>query len=236
MSTPETRSRIIAFASPKGGVGKSTTCACIAGALAARGHKVTILDLDLNRTLEQWSLRFPGVVPNLTVMGLEEAALIPTVKSIYYNDGFVLIDVAGSFSTATIAAATIADLTISPAKLSAPDIIEARKLNRNIRELGLKINKPINHRLLLNEVSPLWPTYQRAALADAQRAGIPLFETILNQRAPFAEMFLTGQPPHFADKTREPIIKAVAQLDALMDEVMDALDGTPAHDVHQEAA
>lgn len=220
---------IIAFASPKGGVGKSTTCACLAGSLAARGHSVTILDLDQNRTLEQWAKRFPGQLKGISVEGVDEDAFLDRIRELYHQaSGFILIDVAGAFHKTTIAAATIAHLTISPAKLSAPDIIEAVKLNREIRQLGEKVGKPINHRLLLNEVSPIWPTYQRAALVDVERSGIPRFETVIHERAPYAELFLTGQTPHMAEKTREPIIKAVAQLDALTDEVLAALEDAPA--------
>jgi len=222
---PATDPHIIAFASPKGGVGKSTSCACLAGALRSRGHTVSILDLDQNRTLEQWAKRFPDQLRGIAVEGVEEEGFIDRIRELYDTaQGFVLVDVAGAFQKTTIAAATIAHLTITPAKLSAPDIIEAVKLNREIRQLGAKIGKAINHRLLLNEVSPLWPTYQRAALTDVERSGIQRFETIIHERAPYAEVFLTGQPPHFAEKNREPIIKAVAQLDALVDELLAALD------------
>jgi len=227
MNTPPLLSGpyIIAFASPKGGVGKSTTCACLAGALASRGYDVTILDLDQNRTCKQWADRFPDQHGNIKVEAVEEGAFIERVKAVYaQTSGFVLIDVAGALSDATIAAATIAHMTISPAKLSAPDIIEAVKLNREITKLAGKIGKPINHRLILNEVSPIWPTYQRAALSDVNRSGIPAFETVIHERAPYAELFFTGQTPHFADRSRETIIKAVAQLDALTDEILEALD------------
>lgn len=221
--TPLARASIIAFASPKGGVGKSTTCAALAASLAKRGNQVIILDLDQNRTLEQWSLRFPEELRKISIRGVGEGDLIETIQQLYHQNAYILIDVAGAFHKTTIAAATLADLTITPARLSAPDIIEAVKLNREIRQLGAKIGKPIDHRLLLNGVSSIWPTYQRAALVDVERSGIPSFETIINDRAPYGEMFLTGQPPHFADQTREPVIKAVAQIDAFTNEVLQAL-------------
>lgn len=52
----------------------------------------------------------------------------------------------------------------------------------------------------------------------------PRFETVIHGRAAYAELFLTGQTPHTADKSREPVIKAVAQLDAFTDEVLEILD------------
>jgi chromosome partitioning protein len=45
---------IITCASSKGGVGKSTTCACLAGAFAHLGQTVHIVDLDANRTVSRW--------------------------------------------------------------------------------------------------------------------------------------------------------------------------------------
>ena len=45
---------IVAFASSKGGVGKSTICAAVGAWLASRGEDVLILDLDHNRTVDRW--------------------------------------------------------------------------------------------------------------------------------------------------------------------------------------
>ena len=45
------------------------------------------------------------------------------------------------------------------------------------------------------------------------------FDTLLHQRAPYAEAFLTGQPAHYADRNRPPVRKAVAEIDALIEEL-----------------
>ncbi|MBJ7532545.1 ParA family protein, partial [Rhodomicrobium vannielii ATCC 17100] len=60
---------IIAFASSKGGVGKSTICAAIAARLAQGGAKVIVLDLDHNRTLERWGRKTK--IPTLAVLAIE---------------------------------------------------------------------------------------------------------------------------------------------------------------------
>ena len=68
-------------------------------------------------------------------------------------------------------------------------------------------------------MSPLFPTYQRAALADIARSGMQRFDTMLTERAAYAEIFMTGNPPHYADQSREPVRKAVVELDMLAREV-----------------
>ena len=56
---------IIVFASSKGGVGKSTTCAALGAFLAGRGERVHVMDLDQNQTLAVWAER--GRIENLDV-------------------------------------------------------------------------------------------------------------------------------------------------------------------------
>lgn len=221
----------ISFASPKGGVGKSTTCASIAGALASHGHHVHILDLDQTKTLHRWVTRFRP--RGITLESVKEADLIVHLKRLYAErQGFILIDVAGAFSDGMVAAATVADVTISPAKLSEPDVMEATKLHYEMQALAERIGKPICHRIVLNEVSALLPTYQRAVLDDLARSGVQRFDTLMHQRAPYAEVFLTGQTPHYADRSREPVRKAVEEVGYLVEEIYGLLQ----HLELQEAA
>ena len=87
---------ILTFASSKGGVGKSTTCAAVAAALALAGDRVLLLDLDQNRTLQRWSKKAP-------IDGLDVAAIEPkdfgSVFRDHANSGeydHICIDLPGS--------------------------------------------------------------------------------------------------------------------------------------------
>jgi chromosome partitioning protein len=53
----------IVFASPKGGVGKSTAAVLLATELASHGGSVRMIDADPNRPLTQWANR-PGKACN----------------------------------------------------------------------------------------------------------------------------------------------------------------------------
>jgi len=218
---------VISFSSPKGGVGKSTTCACLAGSLAARGNKVHILDTDTNRTLADWALDFPQDTTGITVEAISEGTnLLGHLRQLCSTlDGFIFVDVAGAWETYALAAASVADLVISPAKLNVPDLKMAAKTRAFLDHLGTTLGRPITHRVLINEVSALASShYQRGAFKSLESAPFTAFNTLIGDRAPFAEIFSTGQTPHFADQSREPVRKAVAQLDELTNEVLATID------------
>ena len=59
--------RAILIANPKGGSGKTTLSTNLAGLLALRGDKVSILDLDRQRSASQWLANRP---PGLSPIGL----------------------------------------------------------------------------------------------------------------------------------------------------------------------
>ena len=223
------RPSIIAFASPKGGVGKSTSCINIAGALCAAGHDVHIIDLDQTQTLGRWFANHREAlatkVPNLSVVTHPEAQILEHLQEAFYaRSGFILVDVAGALGQAMLHAATIADLTITPSKLSEPDIMEAYKLHTRMVALGEEVEKPILHRILVNEVAALLPGYQVHALEQIANNDLQRFETLIHNRAAYAEVMFSGEPPHFADRNRPPIRKAIEEIDALVREVFAILN------------
>ena len=57
----------IVFASPKGGVGKSTSALLLGCQLASNGATVTIIDADPNRPLARWA-SLPHKPANVTVI------------------------------------------------------------------------------------------------------------------------------------------------------------------------
>lgn len=225
--TAKQRPLIIAFASGKGGVGKSTTCACLAGALAARGHRVHILDTDTNRTLADWAQDFPQELAGITVEAITEGTdLLTHLKVLCATlDGFVFVDVAGAWETYALAAISVADLVITPAKLNVPDLKMAAKAKAFVDHVAKDAGYPILHRVLINEVSPLVSShYQRGAFKSLASAPFTSFETVILNRASIAEFFSTGATPHFAEQSRESVQKAVAQLDSLADEVLHLIE------------
>src|SRR3954453_12454610 len=88
----------IAFASSKGGAGKSTSAVLLAIELASRGASVTIIDADPNQPVSRWS-RKPGSPEKLTVISeVTEETLIDSIDSAARKTSFVIVDLEGTAS------------------------------------------------------------------------------------------------------------------------------------------
>ncbi len=216
---------IITLASSKGGVGKSTTTAALAGALAFAGARVHIVDLDSNHTVWRW-LGDGRSSPRLTVSAADPQDLTEHLSAMTakHKPDITIIDIAGSYERALTVAIARAHLTIIPAAPSEADIFEAARVARHIRSVFQAFGREPLYRLLLTRVQPLASHAQLYACAEIERLKLPAFTTAIHHRAAYMEIGLSGLAPHFSDRKRAPVAKAVAELDALVAEI-DAIVG-----------
>ena len=217
---------IITLASSKGGVGKSTTCAALAGAYAKAGERVHIVDLDNNRTVSRW-LSDDAVRPkNLTVSVPDPLILTEHLQEAarHYTPDVILIDVAGTYERALTIAIARAHLTIIPASTTEADIFEAARVAGHIQTMYAAFDRVPLYRVLATRVAPLVTHAQAHAFKEIARLKLPLLRTIIAHRAAYEEIGLSGLPPHFADAGRATTAKAVAELNQLKSEI-DALIG-----------
>ena len=193
---------IVTFASSKGGVGKSTTCACIASALALEGARVLLIDLDQNRTLDRWARKAP-------INGLTVSAIEPQKFGGFFRDSeasgnydHICIDLPGRREVTLFKALARSDLVIIPAQASEPDLREALVVVGDIRDVNETTNRAIPYRLLLTKVYPLRTRVTDFAYQELARHGLPLFRTALVERSAYREMFLNGQPPTLTEREK----------------------------------
>lgn len=218
---------IIAFASGKGGVGKSTSCLGIGGALAKAGHQVHIIDFDQTQTLWGWysSMENAQAIPNLTVEEAPHQNLDVFFQDLYKNrSGYVLIDLAGTMTDMVMLVAALATIVVIPTKLGWADAQEANKLAQRVSALAHKVKKPITCRLLLNEIPFVYGAAQLHMLRLIDQLDIKRFENLLHTRPAYTEPQITGLPLHFDDQSRAPTRKAVQELDLVVEELLSILN------------
>ena len=209
---------IIVFASSKGGVGKSTTCAALGALLATRGARVHIMDLDQNQTLAVWSQR--GQIANLDV-----AAVQPEQFSEHFREAsqgafdHIFIDLAGVREITLMKAIGKADLVIIPAQHSEPDVRQAMMIVRDIQDIEETLGRPVPYRVLFTKVRPLRTKLDQFIEEELAREKIARFAVQLVDRIAYKEMFLNGIPAH----AKEPDRGAGAELAMLASEIEQAL-------------
>jgi chromosome partitioning protein len=186
---------IISFASSKGGVGKSTTCAAIGARLAQRGEQVLIIDLDQNRTLERWGRK--AKIAGLTVKAIERDNFTQEFRDNVTAGAVdhILIDLAGAREATVLKAIARSDLVVIPAQASEPDLREALVVVSDIRDVAEEKGGPIPYRLLLTKMPSLRTRVTDFAYQELARLGLPIFRTVMVERVAYKEMFLTGSPP-----------------------------------------
>jgi chromosome partitioning protein len=211
---------ILTFASSKGGVGKSTTCAAIASALALQGARVLLIDLDQNRTLDRWARKAP--IGGLTVSAISPDEFGDFFRKAETSGDFdhICIDLPGTREVTLFKALARSDLVVIPAQASEPDLREAIVVVKDIRDIGETTRRPIPYRLLLTKVYPLRTRVTDFAYAELARKGLPLFRTALVERSAYREMFLNGQPP----TVTEPEKGAGLEITGLLEEIRTVID------------
>ncbi len=216
---------IITLASSKGGVGKSTTTACLAGAIASLGKKVHIIDLDNNKTVSRWFADDKTRPALISVSSPDQAQLTEHLQEIAVTiaPSAILIDIAGNYERALTVAVARAHLTIIPACTTEADIYEANRTAQHIQNVYAAFGKKPIYRLLFTCVQPLVSHAQAYAYKEVERLRIPKFKSIILQRAAYMEIGLSGHPPHFSDQSRSTVAKAVSELNQLVMEIFAVL-------------
>jgi len=215
---------IISFASSKGGVGKSTTCAAIAAKLAQDGDRVLVLDLDLNQTVARWGRK--SRLKTLTVETVEADAFTTTFREKLGGGSFdhILIDLAGTREATLLKAMARSDLVIIPAQASEPDLREALVIIDDIRDVIEAGAANLRYRVLLTKLFPLPTRVTLFAHREIKRHALPAFKAGLVERAIYREMFLTGKGPTEA----EPRGKAAREIEQLVAEIKAVVAAVPA--------
>lgn len=204
----------IAFASPKGGAGKSSSSILLGSDLAERGSTVTIIDADPNHPLVKWGKKH-GRPATLTVAEANgEEQLVDAIEDAVRKTAFVIIDLEGTASSAVGVAMSRADLVIIPTKGSDLDAAEAVKAIKFIRFQERVYRRAIPYCVLFTQTRPaIRPRTQMNIENELREQKIPMFGTQLHERDPFRAIFAYGGTLSGLDP------KQVRGIDAARDDV-----------------
>ena len=183
----------IAFASPKGGAGKSSSSILLGSDLAERGSTVTIIDADPNHPLVKWGKKNgrPAILTVIEANGEEQ--LVDAIEDAARKTAFVIIDLEGTASSAVGVAMSRADLVIIPTKGSDLDAAEAVKAIKFIRFQERVYRREIPYCVLFTQTRPaIRPRTQMNIENELREQKIPMFGTQLHERDPFRAIFAYG--------------------------------------------
>jgi len=183
----------IVFASPKGGVGKSTAAALLASELASHGGAVTMIDADPNKPLSQWA-SLPGKPERLSVIdSATEDSIIDLIESAALKATFVIVDLEGTASMMAGYALSRADLVIIPAQGSNLDATEAVKAIKLVRSQEKAFQRKIPFSILFTRTSAaIRPRSLQSIEAEFAQNGVPMFGSQIHERDAYRAIFAFG--------------------------------------------
>jgi len=182
---------IISITSLKGGVGKSTISQNLAVCFAHMGYKVAIVDTDTNASSVHWSGIRDEELPEITVMGITDAAALrKNIKQLHKDYDLIIIDGTPSLSKLVSTIIVLGDIVLIPVRPSGLDIWATEKFIEKY-EQAKALKEEVEAYFVLNEYNPRVSLNQsiKEALAELE---IETLKSSLRHRIAYEEVVVMG--------------------------------------------
>ena len=194
MAKPNFR-RVIALVATKGGAGKTTVAACLAGEWRRRGLDVALLDADPQRTLSAWH-GSDGPLGAIPIGAATGASVDPALQGLMKQHALVIVDTAGFANRYTLAVLRWADIALVPFGPSPADALGAAQTIKML----LDVNATVERRLTPVKVIMVMNGATRGAMTEhikgeVARLGMPVLAPSISRRQVYAEAMLAGSAP-----------------------------------------
>lgn len=234
-ASAESRAVTICFASPKGGVGKTSSCLALIGAIHQHNPAASIYAIDLDRqysmvkffqsrekagrTTDRLKLSYVESVQQLDANEAHERV----TKAKAEND-FVLIDTAGKTAAETLYFCFHSDIVIIPTDLCVTEFRPGLMFYSEFVAMMNKIGTPITTRFLFTKHSAnIVDTKTKAVRKYIVDSGLPLFDAELHSQFAYKHLEASGLFIHEQAQTepgRAGHRNALREINALCDEIL----------------
>ena len=206
---------IITVFNHKGGVGKTTISVHLAGALSRRGHRVMLVDADVEGNAMAW-LSAGESLTHIRCANLAQAGskLHQRLRSFVDDNDIIIIDCPPYVNgKATRSALLVSDIALMPVRPSAPDLWSSESTERLLQDITTT-NESLRMYAVWNQFTP-GRLISKPSVVHLEEMEIPPLETRLGDREVYRHAAMTGSLVYDFDNP-----KAHAEIDALVDEVM----------------
>lgn len=203
---------VVTVAQQKGGAGKTTVLVQLATALAARGRRVAVVDIDPQASLASWMREREGAqraLPDLRFAAIGGWRLSVELDRLAREADLVLVDTPPHAETDARIAVRDARLVLVPCQPSPADLWASRAT------FELAAREGREAALVLNRVPPRGRSVEEARQAVAA-SGWPVLDTALGNRQGFVQSFGRGMGAVEAD----PRGAAAAEAQLLAEELL----------------
>lgn len=183
---------IIAFVSQRGGVGKTTLALHVAGELARRGERVTVIDADPQESALGWAVAraWNERARRFAVIGLAHETLPLEVPDIARANDYVIIDGPPRTPALTHSVLVAADQVVIPVQPGPFDVWTRHQIVELVKEVQL-FKPRLTAAFVVNRVI-LGTVIARAMAKPLSRTEIGRLSVEIRQRVLFAESLSRG--------------------------------------------
>jgi len=216
---------VIAFASSKGGAGKTTSAIVLGTELAAAGATVTLIDADPAKRLVDWSQA--GTVPDRmeVVSSGGEKHILDEIEEATGKSAFVVVDLEGSASQLSSRAMSSSDLVIIPTGEEQQDAKAALDTLAEVKLVGRSSRRDIPAVILLARVAPAVKSRLERYIAAELREKGRVFSTELVRRTAYSSLHNSGGGLRELDRSDvSGVEKAIENATKFADEVITILE------------
>ena len=200
---------IIGLIQVKGGVGRSTIAANLAGLIAHR-KQVALIDCDMPQgTSAAWAtIRGSGLT---IATATDHMQLVDEVKRLNESHDYIVIDAPPRIAEITKVALILSKLCIVPLGATMPDIWATTDLLKTIEQA--KALKPeVNARILWNKYRETTRSAKELSQAVHEQLGLKELTTKLGYRVAYSDAFAEGKTvAEWTDRAAKDELKALGR-------------------------